>query len=290
MTVEDALKDAMSAHVADVHAPPSLGRAVRRGHRAHVVRFRTAGAALVTAAVAIAVPITLSPSGPSVAGTDRAVVTVTVPDLLGMDVAEGEAALKAAGLVPVVTGEGVISVQSPARGAQVEQGTQVSISATAPPVAGQPQDLGDLGDGRTFGGIHLGYLPKGLVWSKWSGKDGFGETSYTTSFGEEGTEEGLYSIQVVVYEGEAAKRPKERLDGLPDTSEHITQVDGVRMYLAELGEDSQPAEDGTPTISWMLRDDLSVEVMMSPDRSATMEWAEVQIELTKIAQRVRPSK
>ncbi|WP_405144519.1 peptidylprolyl isomerase [Sphaerisporangium sp. NBC_01403] len=56
MNVEEALKDAMSAHVADVRAPVMMGQAVRRRHRSHVVRFRTAGAAVLTVAVAGAFP------------------------------------------------------------------------------------------------------------------------------------------------------------------------------------------------------------------------------------------
>uniref|UniRef100_UPI0013B3C00D hypothetical protein n=1 Tax=Nonomuraea lactucae TaxID=2249762 RepID=UPI0013B3C00D len=60
MKVEDALAEAMARHVADVQASPALGRAVRRGHRAHVIRFRTAGAALATVAVAVAAPLALN--------------------------------------------------------------------------------------------------------------------------------------------------------------------------------------------------------------------------------------
>ncbi|GII93304.1 hypothetical protein [Sinosporangium siamense] len=54
--LEDALSDAMRSHVAGVQAPPGLGNAVRRRRRAAKIRFRTAGAVLVSVAVAAAVP------------------------------------------------------------------------------------------------------------------------------------------------------------------------------------------------------------------------------------------
>lgn len=75
MNVEEALRDAMAAQVAGVHASPSLGQAVRRRSRRHVVRFRTAGAAVLTAAVAVGVPVALTarpdtaPAAGSLAGT-----------------------------------------------------------------------------------------------------------------------------------------------------------------------------------------------------------------------------
>ena len=78
-----------------------------------------------------------------------------------------------------------------------------------------PQDLGDLGDGRKFGGIHVGYLPDGLEWGRWSGKNGFGKTSYTTSFVEPGQPEGYYAVQVVVFADEASKQVAQRLGSSP---------------------------------------------------------------------------
>ncbi|GAA2215077.1 hypothetical protein GCM10009850_105440 [Nonomuraea monospora] len=75
MTIEDDLAGAMAAHVSSVQAAPDLGRSVRRRHRARTIRLRTAGAALVTAAVAAAVPAAFT--GPSVTGetANRAVMT-----------------------------------------------------------------------------------------------------------------------------------------------------------------------------------------------------------------------
>ncbi|GAA2827874.1 hypothetical protein [Nonomuraea rubra] len=77
MTIEDDLAAAMAAHVSDVRAAPGLGRAVRRRHHARVIRFRTAGAALLTAAVAAAVPVAMNLAGTAGAGeaANRAVMT-----------------------------------------------------------------------------------------------------------------------------------------------------------------------------------------------------------------------
>ncbi|WP_308250214.1 peptidylprolyl isomerase [Sphaerisporangium fuscum] len=56
MNVEEALKEAMAAHVAGVRATALTGETVRRRHRSHVTRFRVAGAAALTAVVAAAFP------------------------------------------------------------------------------------------------------------------------------------------------------------------------------------------------------------------------------------------
>jgi hypothetical protein len=59
MNIEEALKDAMANHVADVHASPMMGWSVRRRGRRGVITLRTAAAALVTAAVAAGVPVAM---------------------------------------------------------------------------------------------------------------------------------------------------------------------------------------------------------------------------------------
>ncbi|YCK34173.1 hypothetical protein ACNF49_08790 [Actinomadura sp. ATCC 39365] len=71
MTIEDDLAEAMAAHVAEVQAGPGLGSAVRRGHRARVSRLRVAGAVIVTAAVAVTVPVMLNPGYGSSLGRHR---------------------------------------------------------------------------------------------------------------------------------------------------------------------------------------------------------------------------
>ncbi|GII79804.1 hypothetical protein Sru01_47860 [Sphaerisporangium rufum] len=66
MNIEESLRDAMSAEVAEVRAPAGLGSAVRAAHRRRTVRARTAGAGVLTAVVAAGFPIstTLQRGGP----------------------------------------------------------------------------------------------------------------------------------------------------------------------------------------------------------------------------------
>ncbi|MBB5776987.1 PASTA domain-containing protein [Nonomuraea jabiensis] len=293
MTIEDDLADAMAAHVADVQAPPDLGRSVRRRNRSRVVRLRVAGAALVTAAVAVAVPVALNSAEPAggqaATGQDRAVVRndVTVPDVTGKPVTEAVPLLRAAGLQADVAAAEVrnnrVIAQKPAAGEQVAPGSQVELTLEPPPVE-QPQDLGDLGDGREFGGIRLDYLPEGLEWGKWSGKDGFGKHSYTTSWVQPGNEQGYYSVQVIVFEGQAAK---DALTRFPKDGAEIVDVGGRKARLATLGEGGEIVSDssqGTLTIAWKLRDGLVVEVCLSPDYVKDVDGP---AEARKIAEGIR---
>ncbi|MFI6743306.1 PASTA domain-containing protein [Nonomuraea sp. NPDC050451] len=293
MRIEDDLADAMAAQVADVQAPPDLGRSVRRRNRSRVLRFRVAGAALVTAAVAVAVPVALNsgePAGGQAAtGQDRAVVRddVTVPDVTGKPVAEAVPLLRAAGLLADPAAEEVrnnrVIAQKPAAGEQVAPGSHVELTLEPPPVT-MPQDLGDLGDGREFGGIRLDYLPEGLEWGKWSGKDGFGKHSYTTTFDKPGNEPGHYSVQVIVFEGEAAQSVLARF---PEAGAETVDIGGRKARLATLGEGGEIVSDGsegTLTIAWKLRDGLAVEVCLSPDY---VKDADGPAEAKKIAEGIR---
>ncbi|MGI5485797.1 PASTA domain-containing protein [Microtetraspora malaysiensis] len=319
MNVEETLKEAMASRVAAVHAPPSMGQRIRRRSRRNVVRFRTAGAALLTVAVAGAVPAYLSAtSGPapaqvgaSVADTSRdgvdgvAIPGISVPNVIGLSNQEVGAVLEAAGLAVdwrKVVDEGhkpgtVIAQEPPAGHIAPEGGrVQVTIATTAVPTTdekskaaddGLPQDLGDLGDGRTFGGIHLGYLPDGLEWGKWSGKDGFGKTSYTTTWVESSrASTGEYSVQAVVYKGKAARARRGIAKGDPVT---IRSRQGYLGRLTEGGEavaeTAEAAEATTLTLVWFPRADLAVEIMMSPTFSTKLGDAD-KTEIQKIAEGV----
>lgn len=67
MSLERELSEAMREHVADVRASSLTGAEIRRRHRGRRARLRTAGAALVTVAVAGTVPSYLAPAdGPRV--------------------------------------------------------------------------------------------------------------------------------------------------------------------------------------------------------------------------------
>ncbi|MEU7863573.1 PASTA domain-containing protein [Nonomuraea sp. NPDC049141] len=299
MKVEDALAEAMAAHVADVQATPSLGRDVRRRHRAHVIRIRTAGAALATALVAVTVPAMLNSAEPAktqhtATGPDRAVVdAVIVPEVRDMPVAKAIETLKQAGLVvedpETATAKGLVQVQDPAAGQEVAKGTNVRLTVAL--ASSMPQDLGDLGDGRKFGGIHVGYLPDGLEWGRWSGKNGFGKTSYTTTFKEPGQEEGLYAFQVVVFVDEASKQIAQQLARYPSEGAETTDIGGKRAYLTKVTEGGEVAAEGdnvsTSTIGWTLRKGLAVEVYISPDYAKKVD---ARVELKKIAEGIEPVK
>ncbi|MFG1824848.1 PASTA domain-containing protein [Microbispora bryophytorum] len=330
MNVEEALRDAMAAEVVGVQAPPSLGQAVRRRNRRHVVRFRVAGAAVLTAAAAVGVPVALT-AGPGAvpdagvlaradatgSGTPAASASETgsgdtvavpgnvVPDMVGKSAAESDAVLKEAGYTVRVTKvvsdaapAGTVVGQTPAPGTTAPAGAAVTIiiataagpasSATTGTEGAQdpsmPQDLGDLGDGRTLGGVHVGYLPKGLEWGKWSGKDGFGKRSYTTSWVEPGLEPGMYNVQMIVYRKEAAEQFAKRLQSFAAQGAKPVEIGGRKTYLVSLSDGGERLNDGgTPTIAWTIAPGVGVEVMMSPDYAAKLGKAVADTELEKIA-------
>ncbi|RCG31851.1 hypothetical protein DQ384_10025 [Sphaerisporangium album] len=284
--LKEALKDAMSAHVADVRAPAMTGQAVRRRHRAHVTRFRATGAAVLTVLVAAAVPAyTALTSGPGAA-----------PPVPGG--ALTGPAIPSEGVTLSADSTSEVDVTSPPSPMVTVSPTD---SATAVPTrrptddpansAGNlPEDLGDLGDGRAFGGIRVGYLPDGLIWGKWSGKNGFGTTSYTTTYvTPEQLKSGEYSVQIVVFEDEAARRAKSRLRAYRnDPGATKVSVHGAGGVVASLGEGSEvTANAGTPTILWFAKPGLAVEVMMSPVMSEGLGPKGTERELKKIANGVR---
>ncbi|MEU7690812.1 MULTISPECIES: PASTA domain-containing protein [Microbispora] len=335
MNVEEALKDAMAAQVAGVHASPSLGQAVRRGNRRHVVRFRVAGAAVLTAAVAVGVPVALTarpdtvPAGGSLVGAGAtgqeapaastaasgdAVATPegVVPDLTGKSAKEVGAILKEAGytmrftkIVTDTAPAGTVFGQMPQPGTAAPPGAAVTvmIAGTAGPTPapsegtpsedtssegaenpGMPQDLGDLGDGRTLGGVHVGYLPEGLEWGKWSGKDGFGKRSYTTSWVEPGLEPGMYSVQMIVYRKGAVSRLSKRMQSYAAQGVKPIEVGGRKAYLVSVSEGGDRVMDGgTRTIVWTLAPGVGAEVMISPDYAAKIGADAADSELKKIA-------
>ncbi|MEU6429627.1 PASTA domain-containing protein [Microbispora sp. NPDC046973] len=325
MNVEEALREAMAAQVAGVHASPSLGQAVRRRNRRHVVRFRTAGAAVLTAAVAVGVPVALaarpdaapavgSLAGPGATGTGVPAASAAssgdtvatpegvVPDVVGKSAAEVSALLKEAGytvrMTKVVTDQapaGTVFAQMPQPGTAAPAGAAVTITiaTTAGPTPSttegtqdpqMPQDLGDLGDGRTLGGVHVGYLPEGLEWGKWSGKDGFGKRSYTTSWVEPGLEPGMYSVQMIVYRKDAASVLAKRMQGYAAQGAEPIDVGGRKAYLVSLSEGGDRILDGgTRTIVWTIAPGVGAEVMISPDYAAKLGKAAADRELKKIA-------
>ncbi|MFI6476445.1 PASTA domain-containing protein [Nonomuraea sp. NPDC050663] len=297
MSVEEQLKEAMERHVSGMQASPGLGRAVRRGRRASTIRFRTAGALLAVAAVAGAVPayqaLTASPGTQARDVASAKVATeVAVPDVMNMTWEQAAGAIRAAGLVTDEPREGEDRVfeQRPAAGTMVTPGTEVELVFTAE----LPQDLGDLGDGRTIGGVRLTYLPDGLAWGKWSGKDGFGAGSYTTTYDTPDAPAGQYSIQIVVREGEALQHGESGLDKLPQKLD----VNGRPGAVGNVGEGGEASEVGvdtfnegsTPTLIFKITDEKAVELMMSPLRAKELGKDATVAELKKIAEGIEIAK
>ncbi|GAA3675897.1 hypothetical protein GCM10022224_045120 [Nonomuraea antimicrobica] len=292
MTIEDDLANAMAEHVRDVRAAPDLGSAIRRGHRAHVIRFRAAGAALVTAAVMVAVPVTLNSGGPAgnpdaATGQDSAELRndVTVPDITGRPTTEAVQALHVAGLKAALSGTqvrgGQVTAQEPAAGTVVPRGSLITLDVQLPP-APTPQALGDLGDGRKFGGIRLTYLPEGLEWGRWSNDDVIGAgKSYTTGYRKPDLPQGEYSVQVIVAHGASA-------DALytfaPEHRDENVDIGGRPARLSPGGDSAVDGGPSTPTITWKIRDDLAVKVFISPKYAEEVDGPG---ELKKIAKGVR---
>ncbi|MET8335393.1 sigma-70 family RNA polymerase sigma factor [Streptosporangium canum] len=266
---------------------------------------------------------TAAPAPPAAQPTGDAQATiareVVVPVVTGANIEAATRKLAAAGLRAEVAGveigpDRTITEQSPAGGEQAPEGSVVTLTAVktpdptlnpqpgggdstpAPDPGGgevsMPQDLGDLGDGREFGGLRIGYLPEGLVWGRWSVKDGFGATSYSTSWREKDLKPGLYSVQAIVYEGDAAAETGRRLKGYRQEGARTVELGDTKGYLVRMGEAGRVGDDdelGTPTIIWRERPGLAVEIMMSPDYSGKLGEKKTEAELRKIAESVVPT-
>ncbi|MGW2221640.1 PASTA domain-containing protein [Nonomuraea sp. NPDC001684] len=288
MTIEDDLADAMAAHVAEVQAGPGLGSAVRRGHRARVTRLRVAGAAIVTAAVAVTVPMMLNPGEPADNGPNQVVMRddVTVPDVTGRRATEAAKALHDAGLKVALAGmrsdNGLVGTQEPAAGQVVARGSTVTLHVQLPP-APTPQALGDLGDGRKFGGIQLTYLPDGLEWGKWSKDDVIGPgKSYTTSYRKPGIQQDGYAVQVIVAHDASANV---LYDFRPEPRTETVDLDGRPARLSRDGDSGAAGGPVTPSVTWKLRKDLAVKVLIGPEYAKEID---AMSELRKIAKGIRP--
>ncbi|NAS25484.1 PASTA domain-containing protein [Herbidospora sp. NEAU-GS84] len=312
MNVEEALKEAMRAQVGEVYAPPSMGSAVRRRRRRSLVRFRTAGAVLVTAAVAVTVPVVLTNTTPSAGPASGAsapaiaVPGIVVPDVVGMNAKQAYLLLEQAGLTPmlmtpgeggekagVVAGEKVIMTE-PAAGTVADPKALVQIKVpwvpapTVSPTAlpedegGKPEieNLGDLGDGLTWMGIHVGYLPEGVKWGGTSYVGGFGKKSATVPYVTQGLEEGMYSVQVIV----SADPQLLRRDG-----QKVGPATWVDVY-DEGGGKGDFGPSATLTASRELSGDQMVQVAFSPDFSASLGEERARTEIVKVIEGIRPEK
>ncbi|MFI0417609.1 PASTA domain-containing protein [Spongiactinospora sp. 9N601] len=286
MTIEDELKDAMSTQVGDVRAGAGTAAAVRRLHRRRAVRLRTAGAALVTAAVAGAVPLYLAMSPGQQPGPERGAALgatvrpgVVMPDLAKMTMEQAERALDRAGLTAdyksapssTVRGGTVIS-QSPAAGMALEPGARVTVTVSDGTKDKLPPELGDLDEGgRRFAGIEWKYLPDGLKWEGWYVEDSFGADSLATSWNIPADTGEPPGVNVVVYRGGSAAEAADRLTRYgKEGAESITVRNDRKAYLVDVGEkdwvlggdESEPAP--TATFTELPAESLSAEPTMMP--------------------------
>ncbi|UBU13760.1 hypothetical protein [Nonomuraea gerenzanensis] len=130
-----------------------------------------------------------------------------------------------------------------------------------PPVRTEPEDLGDLGDGREFGHVRVGYLPKRLVWGGSSVDNG---DSYSTSYFYKGDDEGSYRVGIFMWEKTAVSDLEERLQRYRDEEEGQDVTVGGRsgyLIVTNVGEDGMA---GTPTLFLKLADQQWAEIFFSP--------------------------
>ncbi|GLW08294.1 hypothetical protein Misp01_34240 [Microtetraspora sp. NBRC 13810] len=151
-----------------------------------------------------------------------------------------------------------------------------------PPARSAPPDLGDLGDGREFGHVRVGYLPEGLQWSRWSVDLG---DRYMTSYNREGDGEGSYRVQIRMYEEAAVQEVDDQIRAYRDEQdgEEVT-VGGRSGYLVvrNVGEDGMK---GTPTLFLRTGGRQWAEIAFSPVYAEEFSGAEaVDAELKKIGE------
>ncbi|MFI6456801.1 hypothetical protein ACIBF6_35240 [Streptosporangium amethystogenes] len=245
---EDDLRQIMANETARLRAAPDLVDRVLRSSRrkkANRVRFTALAAAVAVAGAAAPAYRILGPDS---------VVPVSGP------------------------GERVV-VSGPSQPGSTEP---PAIDDTPLPVPSETADLGDLGDGRAFGRVRVGYLPDGLRWSHWSLDGG---DRYTTSWNHDGDENGSYCVQIYVYEGQAVGEVDERVQAYRDEGqgEEVTVGDRTGYLIRQwVGEDGM---EGTPTLILNMGEGRRAEVMFSPVYAKEFENAgAVDRELKKIAE------
>ncbi|WP_327588312.1 hypothetical protein OHA25_15775 [Nonomuraea sp. NBC_00507] len=175
-------------------------------------------------------------------------------------------------------------------GSVATTGEQATISAVpeppaiddTPPVRSEPPDLGNLGDGKEFGHVKVGYLPERLQWSQWSVD--FGDR-YSTAYNYEGDDTGSYRVQIYMYEEAAVQEVDDRIQGYREEGEGEEVAIGDRsgyLVVQDVGEDGMK---GTPTLFLRMGDRQWAEIMVSPMYVKEFSGIEaVTAELKKIAE------
>ncbi|MEV0145426.1 MULTISPECIES: hypothetical protein [unclassified Nonomuraea] len=151
-----------------------------------------------------------------------------------------------------------------------------------PPMPSDPPSLGDLGDGKAFGRVKVGYLPDGLRWSHWSAD--FGD-AYTTSWNYDGDKRGFYCVKIYVYENQAVQEVDDSVQAHRDEGEgeEVTVGDRTGYAVVEgVGEDGMK---GTPTLFLNMGERLRARIAFSPVYVKKFDGPEaVNRELKKIAE------
>jgi len=240
-TLEDHLRQIMADETEKLRAAPDLVDRVLRSGRRKKQRVRFAALATSVAVAAAVVPSYL------VLGPGSSVVQVPGP---------GE---------PAVT-------------AETSQPDVPAIDDTPP---ARPKELGDLGDGKAFGHVKVGYLPKGLRWDHWSVD--FGD-SYSTAWNYDGKASSFYCVQIYVYEGQAVQAA----DDLERTYRNKKKgkdvaVGGRTGYLVirRVGEDGTK---GAPTLFLNMGAARRAHVTFSSVYAKKLGAAKTTRELKKIAE------
>ncbi|MGP3934574.1 hypothetical protein [Nonomuraea sp. KM88] len=243
--LEEEIRQIMADETARLQATPDLAERVMRSSRGKRKRTRAAALAASVAVIAAA-PIGYVTVG-SVATTGR-------PE-------------------PAIS-----AVPEPTTSATLEP---PAIDDT-PPAPSPTPDFGDLGDGKEFGHVKVGYLPERLKWSNWSLD--FGDR-YTTSYNFDGDKNGFYCVQIYMYEEAAVQEVDDRIMQYrdEDDGEEITVGDRTGyLVIQEVGEDGMK---GTPTLFLRMGDRQRAEIMFSPVYAEEFSGAEaVSAELKKIAE------
>ncbi|GGP16998.1 hypothetical protein LDL08_40910 [Nonomuraea glycinis] len=151
-----------------------------------------------------------------------------------------------------------------------------------PPVPSKPRELGDLGDGKEFGQVKVGYLPERLRWSNWSVD--FGDR-YSTSYNFDGDKNSFYCVQIYMYEEAAVQELDDRIQQYRDEGDGEEVTIGDRtgyLVIQHVGEDGMK---GTPTLFLRMGDRQRAEIMFSPTYAKEFSGAEaVSAELKRIAE------
>ncbi|WP_433255683.1 hypothetical protein ACQPYK_15275 [Streptosporangium sp. CA-135522] len=240
--LEDDLRQIMAEETARLRAAPDLvDRVVRSSRRRKTVRTRYVA---MVAAVAVA--------------------GITVPT--GLTLASGP------------TAGGPAATASPDT---TDHAVPQPFEPPPLPTPSPTRDFGDLGDGKAFGHVKVGYLPDGLRWSNWSIDSG---DEYTTAWNYDGDKNGFYCVQIFVYEDQSAQRSRDRVRSYRDESEgEEVTIGGRTGYLVTqwVGEDGGK---GTPTMFLDMGPDRMAEIMFSPVFAKKLHTRKaVERELRKIA-------